>query len=188
MIDSEIIKAEEVLESGGIILYPTDTIWGIGCDATNQEAVQHIYTLKQREDSKSMLVLVNGVGMLKKYLSEVPPVALAFLAKTKKPTTIIYPGARNLAGNLVAEDGSIGIRITSDPFCNQLIESCGKPLVSTSANISGEPSPSVFSEIRSHILTQVDHVVGWRQDETEASLPSAIIKLEEDGQMTILRP
>lgn len=188
MIDPEIIKAAEVLESGGIILYPTDTIWGIGCDATRKEAVQRIYSLKQRDDSKSMLVLVNGTQMLKQYLREIPSVALAFLAKAEKPTTIIYPGARNLAENLLAEDGSVGIRITSDPFCRKLIENFGKPLVSTSANISGELSPSVFSEIKNHLLTQVDHVVKWRQDETKASLPSAIIKLEEDGKITILRP
>ncbi|MCJ7809123.1 MAG: L-threonylcarbamoyladenylate synthase [Desulfobulbaceae bacterium] len=188
MIDSEVKKAGEVLMAGGIILYPTDTIWGIGCDATNMEAVQLIYDIKQRDDSKSMLVLVNGVKMLKEYLHAFPPQALELIARAEKPTTIIYPGARKLASNLLANDGSMGIRITSDPFCQSLIEFTGKPIVSTSANISGEPSPALFSEILPHIRQQVDHVVNRRQDETEPSSPSAIIKLEAGGGMTILRP
>lgn len=188
MINSELKKAAKVLGSGGIILYPTDTIWGIGCDATRLEAVQLIYALKQRDDSKSMLVLVKGLGMLKQYLHTVPPEALELIAKAEKPTTIIYPGARKLASNLLAADGSVGIRITSDPFCKKLIELTGKPIVSTSANVSGELSPSIFREIKSSILKQVDHVVQWRQDETEGSFPSAIIKLEEDGRISILRP
>ena len=188
MIDSEVRKAGKVVLSGGIILYPTDSIWGIGCDATKHEAVQKIYDVKQRNDSKSMLVLVNGVKMLKQYLNEIPPQALELIGKAKKPTTIIYPGARHLASNLVAEDGSVGIRITSDPFCQKLIEFTGKPIVSTSANISGELSPALFSEILPQIRRQVDHVVNWRQDETDPSSPSAIIKLEAGGGMTILRP
>ena len=188
MIDSEANIAGEVLLSGGIILYPTDTIWGIGCDATNMDAVQAIYDIKQRDDSKSMLVLVNGISMLKDYLKEIPAQALELLAKAEKPTTIIYPGARNLASNLLADDGSVGIRITSDPFCQKLIESAGVPIVSTSANLSGFSSPSLFSEISAKICQQVDHVVNWRQNETEPSLPSTIIKLEMDGRINILRP
>ena len=174
--------------TGGIILYPTDTIWGIGCDATNMEAVQLIYDLKQRSDSKSMLVLVNSVKMLKQYLLAFPPQAMELIVKVEKPTTIIYQGARKLASNLLANDGSVGFRITSDPFCLALIELIGRPIVSTSANISGELPPSIFHEIKSLIRHRVDYVVNWRQDETEPSLPSAIIKLEKDGRMTILRP
>ena len=174
--------------SGGIILYPTDTIWGIGCDATNMDAVQRIYNIKQRDDHKSMLVLANGISMLKHCLKEIPAHALELIARAEKPTTIIYPGARNLASNLVADDGSVGIRITSDPFCQKLIEFTGLPIVSTSANLSGDPSPSLFSEISARIFQQVDHVVNRRQNETEASSPSAIIKLEMDGRISILRP
>lgn len=188
MIDSELKIASEVVLSGGVILYPTDTIWGIGCDATNIDAVQAIFDIKQRDDSKSMLVLVNGLSMLKHYLKEIPPQALELIAKAEKPTTIIYPGARNLASKLVADDGSVGIRIPSDPFCLKLIESTGLPIVSTSANLSGDPSPSLFNEISTQICKQVDHVVKWRQNETEVSSPSAIIKLEIDGGMSILRP
>ena len=187
MIDSEIKKAVEVILSGGIILYPTDTIWGIGCDATNRKAVQKIYDIKQRDDSKSMLVLVNGISMLEEYLENIPLQALNIIKQSEKPTTIIYPGARNLADNLVAPDGSIGIRITSDLFCRKLIAITGKPIVSTSANISGEQSPAAFHKIKTLIREQIDYVVNWRQDETAPSAPSAIIKLEDDGTITTLR-
>jgi L-threonylcarbamoyladenylate synthase len=188
MIDSEVQKASEFVLSGGIILYPTDTIWGIGCDATNQEAVHKIYDIKQRDDSKSMLVLVSGVLMLEEYLSQIPVQALDLIGKAKKPTTIIYPNAQKLAPNLLAKDGSVGIRITSDPFCQKLIEITGKPIVSTSANRSGLQSPSVFRDINIQIRQQVDYIVDWRQDETRPSEPSAIIKLDASGESTILRP
>ena len=138
MID-EVRKAGITILEGGIILYPTDTIWGIGCDATNPDAVQKVYQLKQRSDHKSMLVLMNGISMLSRYLDRIPESAKEIIASAVKPTTIIYPGAKNFAPNLLAEDGSIGIRITSDPFCQQLIELTDKPIVSTSANISGKP-------------------------------------------------
>ena len=187
MIENEVHTAGAVLQSGGIILYPTDTIWGIGCDAGRKECVQHIYRIKQRADFKSMLVLVDGIPMLENYLEKVPEQALKILEKASKPTTIIYPGARDLAPNLLAPDGSIGIRITSDPFCKELIRHTGSPIVSTSANISGEPSPANFSQISSAILDQVDYVVGWRQDETATATPSAIIKLEVDGSITTIR-
>jgi len=187
MIESEVHKAGEVILSGGIILYPTDTIWGIGCDATNAESVKNIYRIKQRTDSKSMLVLVNGFSMLDEYLENIPKRALEIVKQADKPTTIIYPGARNLADNLLAPDGSIGIRITSDPFCRDLIKYTGKPIVSTSANISGEQSPPAFHMIKTHLLEQVDYVVNWRQDEFTNAAPSAIIKLEADGTITILR-
>jgi len=188
MIESEARKASEVILSGGIILYPTDTIWGIGCDATRPEAVQRIYELKQRKDNKSMLVLVDGIRMLKKYLTKVPAQAQELLTRATKPTTIIYPGARHLAKNLVAVDGSIGIRIVADPFCKKLIGYSGSPLVSTSANISGEPSPLLFKEIKGNILHRVDHVVNWRQDEKDPSRSSAIIKLEKEGGVSVIRP
>jgi len=188
MINSEAKKASEVVLSGGTILYPTDTIWGIGCDATNANAAQRVYDLKKRNDKKSMLVLVNGTKMLKQYLVAFPLQAQELIAAAKKPTTIIYPGARKLAGNLVAEDGSVGIRITSDPFCQQLIAFTGKPIVSTSANFSGDPSPSLFNEINTEILHRVDYVVQWRQHEKDPSQSSAIIKLEKGGGISILRP
>ena len=188
MIDTEVRKASEVILSGGLILYPTDTIWGIGCDATDREAVQRIYELKKRDDSKSMLVLVNGIAMLKEYLEEIPPQAKELISSAKKPTTIIYPGARGLADNLLAEDGSVGIRISSDLFCQELIASTAVPIVSTSANFSGEPSPSLFREIDKRLHAEVDHVVSYRQEETEAATPSSIIKIDTGGGVHILRP
>ena len=188
MIEKEIYKAGEVLNSGGSILYPTDTIWGIGCDAGRPESVKEIYRIKQRADFKSMLVLVSGISMLEDYMESVPQQALDILNKASKPTTIIYPKARKLAKNLMAPDGSIGIRITTDPFCRKLIEYTGFPVVSTSANISGEAPPATFHQISSSIREQVDHVVNWRQEETASAAPSAIIKLEEDGSITTIRP
>jgi L-threonylcarbamoyladenylate synthase len=188
MIDAEVKKAAEVILSGGIILYPTDTIWGIGCDATNAKAVQRIYEIKQRSDSKSMLVLVSGSEMLNKYLKEVPGKALELISAARRPTTIIYPGAINLAPNLLAEDGSVGIRISSDDFCSKLIEETGFPIVSSSANISGNPAPASFSYIKSELLQKVDYVVNWRQNENIPSVPSTIIKLDENGRSTVLRP
>jgi len=187
MIDTEVKKAGATLKSGGTILYPTDTIWGIGCDATRPESVKNIYQIKQRADSKSMLVLVNGITMLEEYIESIPAQALELIEKTEKPTTIIYPGARKLANNLLAPDGSIGIRITSDPFCRKLIEFTGLPIVSTSANVSGEQAPGTFHQIKASIHQQVDYVVKWRQDDRVASSPSALIKLEEDGTITTLR-
>jgi len=183
----EVHKARTYIDSGGVILYPTDTIWGIGCDARNPSAVDRIYRIKQRSDSKSMLVLINGIQMLEHYLVTIPQQTQTILESAQKPTTIVFPGARNLAENLLAEDGSLGIRISSDPFCRQLIELSGKPIVSTSANISGSPSPSLFSEIESQILSQVDYVVNWRQEELEPAAPSAIVKLSNQGDITILR-
>ena len=187
MLDTEAINAGEIILSGGIILYPTDTIWGIGCDATNPVSVNRIYRIKQRSDNKSMLVLVNGPAMLEHYLDHLPPLATEILREARNPTTIIYPGARNLADNLVAQDGSIGIRITSDQFCRRLIEITGKPIVSTSANISGEKPPLAFHKIKTTVRNQVDYIVDWRQDEATYSAPSVIIKLEADGTYTTLR-
>jgi L-threonylcarbamoyladenylate synthase len=180
-------KAVDILKNGGIILYPTDTIWGIGCDATNPEAVKRIYELKKREDSKSMLVLMENPALLDRYVEEVPEVAWDLVEISTTPLTVIYPGAKNLAQNLIAEDGSIGIRFTKEKFTSQLLQRFRKPLVSTSANISGEKSPAFFDEISEEIKSQVDYVVEYRQDDTSPAQPSSIIKLGTGGQIDIIR-
>lgn len=181
-------KAQEVLYQGGLILYPTDTIWGIGCDATNEEAVRRVYELKKRVDSKAMLILVDSPAKLQFYVREVPEVAWDLVDLAEKPLTIIYPGARNLAANLLAEDGSIGIRLTKEIFSRGLCERFRKAIVSTSANVSGAPSPKTFSEISEEIKNAVDFVVSFRQDEKAPSAPSSIIKLGLSGQIQIIRP
>ncbi|MFV0593686.1 MAG: L-threonylcarbamoyladenylate synthase [Draconibacterium sp.] len=186
-MQEDIKKALEVLKSGGIILYPTDTIWGIGCDATNAEAVKRIYELKKREDSKSMLVLMENPALLDRYVSEVPEVAWDLVELTNTPLTVIYPGAKNLAANLVAEDGSIGIRFTKEEFTSKLLQRFRRPLVSTSANISGEKSPAFFDEISEEIKNAVDYIVEYRQDDHTVSKPSSIIKLGPGGQIDIIR-
>lgn len=181
------VQALEVLRRGGIILYPTDTIWGIGCDATNAEAVKRIYEIKQREDSKSMLVLLENPNLILGYIEEMPEVAWDLIEFAEKPTTIIYGGAKNLATNLIAEDGSIGIRITKEAFTQKLIQRFRKPIVSTSANISGQPSPQNFSEISEEIKSKVDYIVSYRQGEVKNPAPSSIIKLGATGLIEILR-
>jgi L-threonylcarbamoyladenylate synthase len=184
---NEIKEVIEILRYGGIIIYPTDTIWGIGCDATNEEAVQRIYQLKRRQDLKAMLVLIDNEVRLNQYIKEVPEIAWQLLEIIDKPTTIIYPGAKNLAANLIAEDGSIGIRIVKDEFCQKLITQFKKPIVSTSANISGERSPMIFDEISEVILKSVDYIVRWRQEDYTAAKPSSIIKLGLGGEIQIIR-
>jgi len=186
-MDDIVRAAARIIRQGGVILYPTDTIWGIGCDATNFEAVQRVYNIKKRPDRKSMLVLMNEPAMLYLYLEHVPEKALELIRKAEKPTTIIYPGAKNVARNLPARDGSIGIRITDDPFCKKLIESAGTPIVSTSANISGDPSPRNFKEIAMEIRNMVDHVVNWRRQEKTTAIPSIVIKIDIKGGMEIIR-
>lgn len=186
-MNDDIEKCIDVLNNGGIILYPTDTIWGIGCDATNEEAVKRIYDLKQRCDSKSMLVLVNREGMIQQYINEVPDIAWDLLDVTDKPLTIIYPDAKNLAANLLAEDKSVGIRITTEKFTYNLIQRFKKPLVSTSANISGTSSPANFNDISDEIKKSVDYVVNYRQDDLEKKTPSGIIKIGNSSQVTIIR-
>ncbi len=183
----DIVKAVEVLRSGGIILYPTDTIWGIGCDATNQTAVNRIYEIKQRQDSKSMLVLMENPNLLNSYISEVPEIAWELIDVADTPLTIIYPGAKNLAANLLAHDGSVGIRITNEAFTQQLIQRFRKPVVSTSANISGQKSPLNFVEISDEIKKSVDYIVKFRQDDLSKSNPSGIIKLGIGGQIEVIR-
>lgn len=183
----EINRALEILRNGGLILYPTDTIWGIGCDATNREAVDRIYRIKKRDDRKSMIILLDSENRLHSYVREVPEVAWELIEAADKPLTVIYPGARNLAPNLVAEDGSAGIRITGDQFCKGLISRFRKPIVSTSANISGESAPAIFDEVTDYIRESVDYIVNWRQDDLKKSAPSSIIKLDVTGRFTILR-
>jgi L-threonylcarbamoyladenylate synthase len=186
MID-DINNAVSVLESGGLILYPTDTIWGIGCDATNTEAVTRIYNLKKREDKKSMLVLIDTEIRLLQYVKDVPEIAWELIEASDKPLTIIYPEAKNLAANLVAEDGSIGIRIPDHDFCSRLIAKFRKPIVSTSANLSNEKSPQTFHEISEEIKTKVDYIVSYQQKDTDPGRVSTIIKLKLNGEFSILR-
>jgi Sua5/YciO/YrdC/YwlC family protein len=183
----EIIKAATVLKNGGIILYPTDTIWGIGCDATNNDAVKKIYQLKQREETKSMLVLVDHADRIGRYVREVPEMAMQLIEVNDKPMTIIYPGAINLASNLIGQDQSVGIRIAQDEFCQKLIARLGRPIVSTSANISGQPAPAIFPEISEDIKNGVDYIVNWRQDDLAKAAPSSIIKIGVGGEIEIIR-
>ena len=184
---NDIKKALEVLKNGGIILYPTDTIWGIGCDATNEEAVKRVYEIKQREDSKSMLVLMENPNRISSYVDDVPEIALDLLEVTNKPTTIIYSGAKNLANNLINSDGSIGIRITNEDFTQQLIQRFKKPIVSTSANITGDAPAQNFMEISQDIIDAVDYVVEYRQDDITKALASSIIKIGSDWGVQIIR-
>ncbi|MDO8928828.1 MAG: L-threonylcarbamoyladenylate synthase [Bacteroidota bacterium] len=184
----DVKAALEVLQNGGVILYPTDTIWGIGCDACNEEAVKRIYAIKNRVDAKSMLVLLENAALLDQYIDDVPEIAFDLIEVTDKPLTIIYDGAKNLARNLIADDGSIGIRITAEAFSSDLIRRFKRPVVSTSANISGKPSPACFAEIDQKIIDSVDYVVKYRQDDTHKAVPSDIIKLGRDGGIKIIRP
>ena len=186
-MEEEIQKACAILKEGGIILYPTDTIWGIGCDATNEEAVKRIYEIKMRSDSKSMLILLDSIAKLNYYVDEIPDIAYDLIELSDKPLTIIYSGARNLAANLIAADGSIGIRVTQEAFSHKLCQRSRKPLVSTSANISGQVAPALFSEINEEIIRSVDYVVNYRQEETQKSKPSGIIRLGEGGLIQVIR-
>jgi len=183
----DIKKACEVLQKGGLILYPTDTIWGIGCDATNEEAVRKVYALKQRIDNKSMLVLIDSSAKLEAYVSDVPEVAWELIDVADKPLTIIYSNAKNLATNLLGEDGSVGIRITNEEFSRRLCERFRKPLVSTSANISGEPFPANFKEVSDKIKNGIDYIVEYRQDDLSEAQPSGIIKLGAGGLIRVIR-
>ena len=186
-MNEDIKQALEVLNKGGVILYPTDTIWGIGCDATNPEAVKRVYEIKQRTDSKAMLVLIDSPAKLNYYVKDVPSVAWDLIELTTKPLTIIYDGARNLAENLLAEDGSVGIRVTDEEFSRQLCFRFRKAIVSTSANISGEAAPKNFADISDEIKQKVDYIVGYRQKEKGAGKASSIIKLGAGGQVKVIR-
>lgn len=186
-MNEEIKKACQVMREGGVILYPTDTIWGIGCDATNEEAVRRVYEIKRRTDSKAMLVLVDSAVKVDFYVQDVPEVAWDLIELADKPLTIIYSGARNLAPNLLAEDGSVGIRVTGEEFSKRLCQQFRKAIVSTSANVSGQPSPQNFSEISDEIKAAVDYIVDYRREETAQARPSSIIKLDKGGVIKIIR-
>ena len=183
----DVQAAVEALNNGGVILYPTDTIWGLGCDATNEKAVQRIYELKRRPDNKSMLVLMPNENMLERYIDEVPEVAYQLIEVSDKPLTIIYPGAKNLAPSLIANDGSLGIRIVHEHFCDELLRRFRKPLVSTSANFSGEPPAAIFADIHSELVESVDYVAHYRRDDIAPAVPSSIIKLGLGGEIQIIR-
>ncbi|MBR4242777.1 MAG: threonylcarbamoyl-AMP synthase [Bacteroidaceae bacterium] len=185
--DTDIQKAIEVLLAGGTILYPTDTIWGIGCDATNPEAVKRVFEIKRREDSKALICLVDSAGRLQRYVRNVPDVAWDIVDLATKPTTLILSGANGLAPNLLAEDGSVGLRVTSEVFSHTLCYRFQKAIVSTSANISGEPSPQTFADINPEIIEAVDYVCLSRQRDTSIHEPSSIIKLGPSGEVTIIR-
>ena len=201
---SDLEEAVRVLRAGGVIVYPTDTVWGIGCDATNEEAVRRVYALKRRADSKSMLVLLDAPGKLQGYVEEVPEMAWELLECTSplqlplqgvreniesiRPLTIIYPRGKNLAKSLLAEDGSVGIRITQEPFSKALCERLRRPIVSTSANISGEPAAKTFRQISEAVLEQADYVCLYRRDDEEEKAPSSIIKVGLHNEIEIIRP
>ena len=186
---ADLQAALRVLREGGVILYPTDTVWGIGCDATCAQAVARTYDIKRRIDSKAMLVLLDGAGKLQGYMEKVPDTAWMLLEANEgqRPMTIIYPKARNLAPNLLAEDGSVGIRITSELFTKALCEQLRRPIVSTSANFSGEPAAKTFQEIDPDLLQAVDYVCQFRRDDNTAHQPSSIIKIDEAERITIIR-
>ena len=185
-MSEEVHNAYEVIKNGGIILYPTDTVWGIGCDATNEEAVKKIFALKQRAESKSMIVLVNGERMMHQVFNEIPEVAWQILDYAEKPTTLILDKPKNVAKNLIAEDNSLAVRMVKEPFCYKLMERMKKPLVSTSANISGMFTPKSFKEISPEIIKGVDYVVNLHHDKI-CKNPSTIIKLGLDSQVKVIR-
>lgn len=185
-MQEKIRKCLDVLKNGGVIVYPTDTVWGIGCDATNENAVKKVYALKKREDSKALICLVAHQAMLERHVAMVPDAAYDIMDLAEKPTTIVFDEPKGVAKNLVADDNTLAIRVASDRFCQYLINKFGKPIVSTSANISGEPTPRQFKEISAEILKGVDYVVNL-PDENQNPSPSSIIKLSNDGQVKVIR-
>ena len=185
--EQDIEQCLQVLKSGGLILYPTDTIWGIGCDATNEMAVQKIYDLKKRSDEKAMIVLVADERDVLQYTASPDLSVFDYLEQTQKPTTVIYDGAIGLAENLIGKDGSIAIRICNEQFCKHMIKRFRKPLVSTSANLSNQPSPKIFTQIPEEIKKGVDYIVQYRQDDKTIASPSSVIKWD-NGVITVIRP
>ncbi len=186
-MEEDVKEALKVLKSGGVILYPTDTVWGIGCDATNKEAVSRIFEIKERSDAKSLIVLVDSMAMLERWVPDAPDVALQLAEAAVDPLTIIYDSAPALPEAVKAADGSVGIRVCSDAFCQALCRGLRKPIVSTSANISGVPTPAIFSEISPEVKEKVDYIVRWRQDDTRKAKPSGIIKVSDGGLFKIIR-
>lgn len=185
-----IAEALKVLKDGGTILYPTDTVWGLGCDATNPDAVKKIYDIKHRADSKSLVLLACDLDMIARYVKKIPDIAIDLVQVNDKPMTLIYPGADTglLASNVVAEDGSVGIRIPLNDFCVQLVRRLRRPLVSTSANISGEPTAKTYTEIPEEIRSAVDYIVDPALEAPSTGIASQIIKVELDGEVKIIRP
>lgn len=185
--EADIVQCLKVLSAGGLILYPTDTVWGIGCDATNAEAVKRVYQLKQRDDSKALIVLIDSAEHLDHYVVDVPAIARELIDVAVNPLTIIYEGAYNLAPNVLGAEDSVGIRIPNDEFCHRLCERYGKPIVSTSANVSGHPTAKTFAEIDAAIVQGVDYAVEYRRDDTSRHQPSNIILLSHEGTFKIIR-
>ena len=183
----DLANALKVLRAGGVILYPTDTIWGLGCDATNAQAVRRIYDIKQRAENKSLIILVNSPAMLERYVDRPPEVALQMAELADRPMTIVYDRGRSLAEGVSSADGSVGVRVCADPFCDALITGLRKPLVSTSANLSGNSAPAIFDEITEEMKAAVDYVCLWRQDDRSRAKPSSVIKVSGNGIVKILR-
>jgi L-threonylcarbamoyladenylate synthase len=185
--EQDIARCVAILQAGGIILYPTDTIWGIGCDATNPEAVKKVYALKRREETKSLIVLMTDERDILKYTSQPDLHLFNFLRTVNKPTTVIYDGPVGLAENLVGDDNTVAIRLVGEPFCRHLIKRFRKPIVSTSANISGRPAPASFGQIEEEVRLGVDYTVTYRQDDTTRKEPSVILRWNKDGTVTVIR-
>jgi L-threonylcarbamoyladenylate synthase len=183
----DISAALTTLRSNGVILYPTDTIWGLGCDATSQDAVEKIFRIKSRNENKSLLILVNSEQMLERFVNDIPDTAFELIAVSEDPLTIIYPKGKNLAKGVCSDDGSVGIRICRDEFCNQLISLFRKPIVSTSANFSGKPAPPSFSKIEKLLIDSADYVVKYRRDDRSKQSASPVIKFNTDGTIKIIR-
>lgn len=185
--EADIVQCLKVLSDGGLILYPTDTVWGIGCDATNADAVKRVYQLKLRDDSKALIVLIDSADHLDHYVVDVPMIARELIDVAVKPLTIIYEGAYNLAPNVLGDEDSVGIRIPNDEFCHQLCQRFGKPIVSTSANVSGKPTAMTFADIDASIVQGVDYAVEYRRNDNTSHQPSNIILLSRDGTFKIIR-
>lgn len=186
-MDNDIIQALQQLQSGGIILYPTDTVWGLGCDATNVDAVAKIYALKQRKDSKALIVLLPNIAQLKQYVTHIPPLALEILQQNTRPTTIIYNQVQHIAHNLKADDGSVAIRLPQHHFCQTLLNHFGKPIVSTSANISGEPTPMRYADISENIINACDFVVSSQLENNGIARPSTILRIMPNDEIITIR-
>ncbi|HOU95173.1 MAG TPA: L-threonylcarbamoyladenylate synthase [Bacteroidales bacterium] len=185
--EHDISNALKTLKRGGVLLYPTDTVWGLGCDAENASAIEKIFMIKKRHESKSMIILVNSIEMLSEYVSGIPSNAIDIIKHTRRPVTIVYNNVRKFPAGLLSKDGSIGIRVTRDEFCRELIRKFGNPIVSTSANISGRPTPANFFEIEEEIIRSADYVAEYRREEFKKHKPSRIIKVETDGSITVIR-
>lgn len=186
-IQNEVLKTAQVLEEGGVVIYPTDTVWGLGCDALNPRAVDRIYKIKKRSESKSLIVLLDSYSELDKYVKKIPAITIDLISSIEKPVTVIYDNARNLPRNVHAPDGTIAIRVVRDDFCKSLIKELGKPIISSSANISGEPTPLVFKQISADVINQSDYVVKLFHDQFNQGKASTIIRLFEDGTYKIIR-